>query len=68
MNENKESMVDALFDIGETWASHGLRVAESSLQASARTLTAVSKFLGNLAEELKRDQPKDVIDVEARGA
>jgi hypothetical protein len=62
--EKKETVVDTLFDVGETWASHGLKIAESALDASARTLTSVSKLLGNLAEELKREKhaQTDVID------
>ena len=64
MNEKNESVVDSLFDIGESWASHGLKAAESALQASAQTLTSVSKMLGNLAEQLKRPrQDANVIDV-----
>jgi hypothetical protein len=65
MNEtNKErAVVDTLFDVGETWAAHGLKIAESALAASARTLTSVSKLLGNLSEELKRERTsEDVID------
>jgi len=67
MNETKkETVVDTLFDVGETWASHGLKIAESALVASARTLTSVSKLLGNLSEELKRERESqhsaDVID------
>ena len=61
---NKESVVDSLFDVGETWAAHGLKVAESALAASAKTLSSVSKLLGNLAQELKheRSAQPDVID------
>ena len=47
MNEQKkETGVDTLFDVGEAWASYGLKVAELALEASARTLTGVSKVLG----------------------
>jgi hypothetical protein len=65
MNDKKnETVVDTLFDVGETWASHGLKIAESALSASARTLTSVSKLLGNLSEELKRERTshQEVID------
>ncbi len=66
MTETKkeETVVDTLFDVGETWASHGLKMAESALNASARTLTSVSKLLGNLSEQLKheRETQHDVID------
>jgi hypothetical protein len=67
MNEAKtaESVVDTLFDVGEAWASHGLKLAESALATTALTLTSVSKLLGNLAGELKRERHAqgDVIDV-----
>ena len=66
MNDTKqESVVDTLFDVGEAWASYGLKMAEMALQTSARTLTGVSKVLGNLADELKRERENehgDVID------
>jgi hypothetical protein len=65
MNDNAkiDSVVDTLFDVGEAWASHGLKIAESALVTSAQTLTGVSKLLGSLAESLKRP-PRDsnVID------
>jgi hypothetical protein len=66
MNDPKnESVVDTLFDVGEAWASYGLKLAESALQTSAHTLTSVSKLLGNLADELKREHSdEDVIDVQ----
>ena len=60
----KRSVVDSLFDVGEAWASHGLRIAESALIASAQTLTSVSTLLGSLSEELKKERraQSDVID------
>lgn len=68
MNETKkESVVDTLFDVGEAWASYGLKTAENAVAASAKTLEGISKLLGSLSEELKREQkPSDaVIDVPA---
>ena len=64
MSENKKAVVDTLFDVGEAWASHGLKIAESALATSAKTLTSVSKLLGNLAEELHKERhaQQDVID------
>ena len=63
-NEKNATVVDTLFDVGEAWASHGLKLAESALATSAHTLTSVSKLLGNLAQELKQDRKaqRDVID------
>ena len=66
MNDTKrDTIVDTLFDVGEAWASYGLKTAELALQASARTLEEVSKVLGNVARELKRPEHKDVIDVQS---
>ena len=64
MNTKKnETVVDSLFDVGEAWASYGLRVAELALTTSARSLTSVSKVLGHMADELKDEQAKkEVID------
>lgn len=64
MSENK-TIVDTLFDVGEEWASHGLKVAESALQASAHTLESLSRVLGNLAVQLKREDEQQVIDVQS---
>ena len=68
MNESKkESVVDTLFDVGEAWASYGLKTAENAVAASAKTLEGISKLLGNLSEELKREKKtSDVIDVPAQ--
>ena len=64
--EKKESVVDTLFDVGEAWASYGLKTAEHAVAASAKTLEGVAKLLGSLSEELKREkQTSDVIDVPA---
>jgi hypothetical protein len=68
-NESKKesaSVVDTLFDVGEAWASYGLKTAENAVAASAKTLEGISKLLGSLSEELKREQKtSDVIDVPA---
>ena len=48
-NEKQESVVDTLFDVGEAWASYGLKTAENAVAASAKTLEGISKLLGNLA-------------------
>ena len=64
MNEKKESVVDTLFDVGEAWASYGLKTAENAVAASAKTLEGISKLLGSLSEELKREKhDSNVIDV-----
>ena len=67
MNEKKESVVDTLFDVGEAWASYGLKTAEHAVAASAKTLEGISKLLGSLSEELKREKKDSgVIDVPAQ--
>jgi hypothetical protein len=70
MNESKnESVVDTLFDVGEAWASYGLKTAENAVAASAKTLEGVAKLLGHLSEELKREKQQttgEVIDVPAQ--
>ncbi len=60
-----KSIVDNLFDVGEAWASYGLKIAELAVATSARTLDNVSKALGTLSESLKKDDKKDVIDAPA---
>jgi len=62
-NDKNDTVVDTLFDVGEAWASYGLKIAELALATSARTLTGVSKVLGNLADELKREAPEHHADV-----
>ena len=58
MNEKKDTVVDTLFDVGEAWASYGLKTAENALAASAKTLEGISKLLGNLSDELKREKQR----------
>ena len=60
--KSEQNMSDALFDLGEAWASYGLKVAELAVATSARTLTNVSKMLGALSTEIKREKP-EVIDI-----
>lgn len=61
--KKNDTVVDTLFDVGEAWASHGLKIAESALATSALTLTSVSKLLGNLATELRRESARpEIID------
>jgi fructose-bisphosphate aldolase class 1 len=51
------TLVDAIFDIGITWAAHGLKVAKGALEASGKTLDTTAKTLDRLAEELgKKDK------------
>jgi hypothetical protein len=53
------SIVDALFDIGLAWASHGLTLAKNALEQSGKTLEMTAKTLERLADELgKKDDKK----------
>jgi hypothetical protein len=55
-DEKKEpaTLVDAIFDIGITWAAHGLKVAQGALEASGKTLDTTAKTLERLATELEK--------------
>ncbi len=48
------TLVDAIFDIGLTWATHGLKVAKGALEASGKTLDTTAKTLDRLADELSK--------------
>jgi hypothetical protein len=63
--QTANSIVDNLFDVGEAWASYGLKVAELAVGTSARTLESVAKALGALSEQLKKEDDKPVIDAPA---
>ena len=46
------SIVDAVFDIGLAWATHGLKIAKTALEQSGKTLEMTAKTLERLADEL----------------
>ncbi len=48
------TLVDAIFDIGITWAAHGLKVAHGALAASGKTLDTTAKALERIASELAK--------------
>lgn len=52
------TLVDAVFDLGLTWAAYGLKVAKDALEASGKTLDTTAKALERLAEELAKKEPK----------
>jgi len=64
-----ESVVDAVFDVGEAWAAYGLKVGRMALITSARSLTHAARALDALAKSFeKKDDAthdKDVIDAPA---
>lgn len=45
-----ERTLDTLFEVARLWAGHGLRIAKSALETSARTLEAAAAHLGDLAD------------------
>ena len=52
--ENKPSIVDSLFDIGVAWAKHGLKVGQSALETSAKTLHETAKVLESVSTDLTK--------------
>ena len=52
-NPKTEKLVSDLFSVGALWASHGLTIARSSLEASSETLKRTASVLGNLAESFE---------------
>jgi hypothetical protein len=53
MSEEKQgSLVDTLFDLGLSWASHGLEAGKRALEASAKTLELTAKTLETIGNEL----------------
>jgi len=53
MSNEKDSIVDAVFDTGAAWAVYGLGTAKRGLEASARWLEARAKVMGELATKLE---------------
>ena len=56
-----ESIVDAVFDVGEAWASYGLKVSRLALLTSARTLRHTAHALDVISKgfEKKDISPPD---------
>lgn len=50
-----ETVVDAVFDVAEAWATYGLNVAKLALQTSAKTLEKTAKALDTLSTNLKKN-------------
>jgi len=59
MNNNLNQMMDNLQDLGRTWATHGLTVGKSALEAGAKTLKSTADFLDTMGERLAQ-QPEAV--------
>jgi hypothetical protein len=50
-----ETLVDAVFDLGLSWAEFGVSQGKQALQQSAKTLERVAKSLDDLQKRLKKD-------------
>src|SRR5262245_37800585 len=52
--ENKtQSVVDAIFDVAEAWATHGLKLAKESLEGSARALERTARAIDTVREKIE---------------
>lgn len=52
--EPEASVVDALFDLGTSWAAYGLKLGKSALEQSAKTLETTARTLEGFARELEK--------------
>lgn len=52
MSNEKDSMIDAVFDSATAWAVSGLGASKRGLEATARWLEARAKVMGDLANKL----------------
>jgi hypothetical protein len=58
--ETADTIVDAVFDIGEAWAAYGLKVGRMALLTSARTLSHAARALEAVQKNLeKQAEPQD---------
>lgn len=58
-NPATEKLVHDLFNVGALWASHGLTIARSSLEASSETLKRTASVIGDLAETFSERAKKN---------
>ncbi|MCC6647245.1 MAG: hypothetical protein IT374_16935 [Polyangiaceae bacterium] len=54
-----EKLVHDLFGVGALWASHGLTIARSSLEAGSETLKRTASLLGGIADSFDERAKKD---------
>jgi hypothetical protein len=60
VNENeKDSVIDAVFDTATAWAVYGLGAAKRGFEATARWLDGRAKVMGELATKLETAPPAD---------
>ncbi len=60
-----DTVVDAVFDIGEAWAAYGLKVGRMALITSARTLSHAARALEAVQKNLEKKVDEDQTVVEA---
>jgi hypothetical protein len=51
----KETLVDAVFDLGLSWAEFGVNQGKQALTQSAKTLERAAKSLDDLQRRLRKD-------------
>ena len=56
---HNKTIVEALLDIGATWAAHGLHAGRFSLENSARALERTAKSLEGLARQFEAKGKKN---------
>ncbi len=50
-----ETLVDAVFDLGLSWAEFGVSQGKLAIEQSAKTLSKVAKSLDDLQKRLRKD-------------
>jgi hypothetical protein len=53
--KKRETLVDAVFDLGLSWAEFGVSQGKQALTQSAKTLERVAKSLDDLQRRLRKD-------------
>jgi hypothetical protein len=51
----RETLVDAVFDLGLSWAEFGVSQGKQALTTSAKTLERVARSLDDLQKRLRKD-------------
>ena len=51
----RETLVDAVFDLGLSWAEFGVNQGKQALTHSAKTLERVARSLDDLQRRLRKD-------------
>jgi hypothetical protein len=53
--KGRETLVDAVFDLGLSWAEFGVNQGKQALTQSAKTLERAAKSLDDLQRRLRKD-------------